>query len=362
MLAPSRKEDTGQVEAGILLLQRRLHLSQVYVELSKCGGEVVAVQHDLAGETLADLYLAVEHARVVVQLCQCCDGHDLRDRAEQEQRLSLQGSHVLDHEGQVLHRIANHRVQTLKRGLDVLGVLEAVEVVGEVAPDLLGPEDARGVLRNVLEIVTDDVRLLQEQTHVIGRGQVIGKMGVLHAAGGEQASEAVSDEAGDVVAVHVVVVLRLDGVLEVVAHAVGHALADVRDHLLVGRLQLLVLTGNTVVLLKEQFLMSLADAVDAPGQVVGLLVEDGQLLLLLGNRHVHVILNRIKGTQDEVEDADCIAHLLVELHNDRGEGAADLVEDFVTKLQVFLIVTEVQLQAAPLALDGDHREDFIDTE
>ena len=76
-----------------------------------------------------------------------------------------------------------------------------------MGPGGLGPEGA--AIDEVLEVVAEDVGLLQEEAHVAAEGalaaapDVVGEAG-LEAAGGELAREALADEAGDEVAVGVV--------------------------------------------------------------------------------------------------------------------------------------------------------------
>src|ERR1700730_14874671 len=72
----------------------------------------------------------------------------------------------------------------------------------EPPPDLARPETAPLVA--VLPKVANDVRLLQEEPHGVGELKLGAEERGLFARGGEEAGEALADEAGDVVAVEVV--------------------------------------------------------------------------------------------------------------------------------------------------------------
>mmetsp|Transcript_57789 Transcript_57789/g.66511 ORF Transcript_57789/g.66511 Transcript_57789/m.66511 type:complete len:251 (+) Transcript_57789:872-1624(+) len=246
-------------------------------ELDEGAGQRVAVEHDLACEALADFDLLREHIPVLVECLQRGDCHHLRDGAEEENGLVLQRRHVPNHGGHVLQSVRNHGVQALNRRPAVLHVLELVEVVRKGAPNVTRPEDTRGRFHDILQVIPNDVRLLQEEPHVVCVRQVVGEAWALVPTAGKEARQSMSDEASHVVAVQVVVLLGLYFGLEEVAHAHRHFVANVGDNDLVRLLQLLEFTRHTIVLLQEQFLMPLSNPIDTPREIVGFLVEEWQL-------------------------------------------------------------------------------------
>mmetsp|Transcript_36980 Transcript_36980/g.114189 ORF Transcript_36980/g.114189 Transcript_36980/m.114189 type:complete len:444 (+) Transcript_36980:332-1663(+) len=361
-LAPGREAALDGVVAGVLHAQLGAQLVAVAAELREHGLEVAAVEDDLAREALADLDLVLEDDGVVVELHEGRDGHHLRDGAEEDDGALLERRHVVDAVGHVLERVGHHGVEALDGLLLVLLGLEVGELLAVVAPDLLGPEHARRLLDDVLVVVADDVGLLEEEAHAVGDAQVLGDRRVLEPARREEAREAVADEAGDVVAVEVVVGLGHHLVLEEVHHAHRHAVADVGDDLQVRRLQLLALARHAEELLEQRALLALADAVDVPVVEQQLLVERGEDLALGLHGDRHVVLDGVEPAQHEVEQANGVAQLVVELDDDGREAAGHVGQDVVAELEVHLVVTQVHLDVAVLRLDADHREELVHTE
>lgn len=92
---------------------------------------------------------------------------------------------------------------------------------------------------HVFLVVADDVRLLQEEAHVVAQALHIVKFLRFLARGGEEVGQADPDETGDVVAVLIKLVVRFNApFFHELCHAVPHPLADVFNHPLRARLNL----------------------------------------------------------------------------------------------------------------------------
>ena len=219
---------------GFELLEERAHINRVH--------------DDLAGGTLGDLDLVVVDVVVVVEFSQGGDGHDLRNGTEEEDGRLLQGGHVVKAVRDVAESIADHGVAAFDGTSFHTRLLEVSEFGGELTPDRLGPEHARGFLNDVFKVVTGDVDLLEEETHGVGDGQILGDGGIFETREGEEASETVTDETSDVVAVLIVVGVSEDvsAGFEEVEHTEGHLFSDVRDDFLVFLLELEAFTRNAV--------------------------------------------------------------------------------------------------------------------
>eukprot|EP00388_Colpodella_angusta_P008899 GDKJ01024028.1.p2 GENE.GDKJ01024028.1~~GDKJ01024028.1.p2 ORF type:complete len:136 (+),score=4.86 GDKJ01024028.1:688-1095(+) len=120
----------------------------------------------------------------------------------------------------------------------------------KVAPDVLGPEQPRWVLEDILKVVTNDIPFLEEQAHTVGYLKIIGQVLVLQAAAGKNAGQAMPHYTGNIVAIEVIVFGILDVILQEMAHAFGHLAGDIGNDFLVGGLQLLILPRNPVKLLQ----------------------------------------------------------------------------------------------------------------
>ena len=170
-----------------------------------------------------------------------------------------------------------------------------------------------------------------------------------------------ADKPCNKVAVEVVVFLDNNGCVKEVAHAIRHLLANVRNDLTVFLLQLHKLARYTIELLQQRALLPFANPVDAPRCVVELLVEDWQLDLLRWDRNVHVVLDSVEASKNEVEDADGIAQFVVELDDNSGEAAGDVLEDVIAEEEILLRGLEVDLDVLHLHLDAHHRVQLVDT-
>ena len=332
-------------------------------ELLKERAHVNRVHDDLAGGTLGDLDLVVVDVVVVVEFSQGGDGHDLRNGAEEEDRGFLQGGHVVKAVRDVAESIADHGVAAFNGTSFHTRLLEVSEFVGELTPNRLGPEHARRFLDDVFEVVTGDVDLLEEETHGVGDGQILGDGGIFETGEGEEASETVTNKASDIVAVLIVVGVSEDisAGFEEVEHTMSHLFGDVRDDFLVFLLELEAFTRNTVELFKEFAFLAFTDSLAAPLVIFEVLVEGGEDLLFGFEGDGHVVFDGVKTTEGEVEEGDGVTKFRVELDDDNSEGAADFSEDVIAELEIFLIVSEVNLDVGVLHLDANHREEFINT-
>lgn len=200
-----------------------------------------------------------------------------------------------------------------------------------LGPDLLGPESPFVV--KIFLYVTDDVDLLQELAHGLVKICSLEQGGIGLTFLDEQAGAAFADQACHVVAILFVVLYRVDavvfdtefGVLDVVSHAVAHALGDVFDDGLVGGLQLLELLDDDVELDTELPVL-LVGPVFGKGPAILLddvveVTEDG---LLLGQGNGHVVFDGVEAAKDEVEDGDGDEDIRVKLEDDGDEAAARL--------------------------------------
>mmetsp|Transcript_9612 Transcript_9612/g.30788 ORF Transcript_9612/g.30788 Transcript_9612/m.30788 type:complete len:817 (+) Transcript_9612:244-2694(+) len=352
------------------------------------GGEVVepgegvevsflGVEDDARGGALADLDDAGEEARVVEELGERGDGHDLRDGAEGVDLRRVAGGEVVEDVGNEVESVGDEVVEAGEgagggaldearvdegAGEEVglagaaaagggSGELAEVVGVGVGSPDVAGPEGA--AVDVVLEVVADDVCLLEEEAHGVGEAEGVlgraegpdsaaagGELARLHAAGDEDPGEALADEAGDGVAVAVVLV-EVGGALgelgrEGVGHAGAHVAGDVGDDgARLGR-EFAEDADDGAEVFEEGALVAVADALEAGVRVV----EEGRVelpelarLVAVGPVpvKVHVVLYRVERAEDEVENANVEADLARELPDDGREGARDLAEHGVAE-------------------------------
>ena len=288
----------GRFKAWILLIQSRFQLFHKGRKLLVNVRVGPTAQNNLTRFRLRDLDLDLEDILVAVEFGEGRDGHDLRDAAEEKDGRMVQPLDVADTIRDVMQCIGDHRVQAFHGSIGLFRSHEIVQSLrgGKLFPNLARPEHAgRGLHANVLKVVSDDVRLLQEETHAVRRAQVVRDAGILEATGRKQAGEPVANKAGDIMAIEIVIGGGDDFVLEKVEHAEGHLVAYVFNDVLVAALQLLMLAGDAVKLLKElDFLGLIADTVEAPVAVLQAGVKDGEFTLLDIQRHLHVVLHGVQ--------------------------------------------------------------------
>jgi len=248
-------------ESGAGISQRHLleQYTSVILEAEYDGAIVLGSQDEAHSLSLGDLDLVEEYVVVVVAEGESGDGHDLRDGAEGEDGGILQVLEVVEAVDGVLEGIGDEFVQASESvGLVVVEsqVLNLVRVFG---PDGARPEETRGNFAHVLEIVADDVRLLQEETHgVTQRLKFLRAIAIaFDARGTKQTGETMTDQTSNIVAIQLPIGNRFNRVIQEVGHAVSHALADIGNDVLIHGLQLSESTDQLVVLLQQVNLMRL---------------------------------------------------------------------------------------------------------
>ena len=106
--------------AGVVLLG---DYSSISLEDLANGVEVLcALEHNLAGVTLCDLDVSLEHIRVAEDKFKCRDSHALRNSDEVENTLVLDASHVEETLFTVLQSVEYHVGNTLKSLGFLLGI------------------------------------------------------------------------------------------------------------------------------------------------------------------------------------------------------------------------------------------------
>lgn len=155
------------VGAVINVAEKLLGIRQeVTADVEVAGG----VQDELHGSTLADLDLITEHVMVIVAQLKRGNGHNLRNGTELEDGRLLQFLHVVQAVQSVLQRVRNHVVQAEHGFLTILPLLQVLDLLGVVRPDLTRVEDTGRLLSDVLQVVADNVCLLKEETHGVANG------------------------------------------------------------------------------------------------------------------------------------------------------------------------------------------------
>ena len=193
--------------------------------------------------------------------------------------------------------------------------------------------------------------------------------GRLEAAPHEEAREPFADEAGDHVAIEVVLGDRLGALphvdLDVLRHPVAHLDGDVADDVARRLGQPVEDAAHAREALEQRALRALAHAAHAPPLVAEVRraegAQVGALDLVAPLEGLHVVLDRVERAQHDVEDEDVDRHLARQLADHRGEGARDLAELDVAKVEVGLrggVGREVRLEGARDELDVQPRRDL----
>lgn len=294
-------------------------------------------EHQRAGIALGDLDVALENIVVAEAQLQRSDSHGLGDGTEVKYTLLPQASEVEETLVSVLQGIEDHIRVAVQSSLLELRLEEVFKIVHMLGPDLLGPEATFIIV--VLSDVSDDVGLLQEETHrLLQMGAFeesrVGQLGL-----DEQAGETLTDQAGNVVAVLIIFLDRLDaGVRQlslsaVVGHTVTHLGRDVLDDCLVGGLHLHELGDDTRELNQQlTVLLLLAVASEVPSLLSQEILEATEQGLLRLERNRGIILDGIQTAKDKVEDADGHEQLGMEFLNDSTEASASQVKELETIL------------------------------
>lgn len=203
------------------------------------GLGVGGLEHERDGVRLADLDVSLEDFEVAKAFVKGGEGHDLRDGAKGKDGLVAEQGEVFEGVDGVLHDVEGHFGEGVAGELCVFGLAEVLWVGDILAPDGLGPEEAAVV--DVFSKVAEDVDFLEAEAHGVGQGELQAELGAFEVGGAEEHGEALTDEAGDVVAVEVKVFKGFEGedvvvsmsLLSVVRHAEAHLLANGADDLLV---------------------------------------------------------------------------------------------------------------------------------
>lgn len=172
----------------------------------------------------------------------------------------------------------------------------------------------------VLQVVANNVRLLQEEAHVVGARQVLCNGGGLGAGCREKLGEPFSDQAGNVVAVAVVLGHIVRALAEVGADELGHAAAhepcDVAHHGSLAPREGAECAGEEGQVFQEAPLVTLAHSVDGKVRVVELAPEGTERDAFGRVRDGGVVLDRVQCAEGEIEDADGTSHGRLQLVDD----------------------------------------------
>mmetsp|Transcript_3550 Transcript_3550/g.8337 ORF Transcript_3550/g.8337 Transcript_3550/m.8337 type:complete len:216 (-) Transcript_3550:944-1591(-) len=149
--------------------------------------------------------------------------------------------------------------------------------------------------------------------------------------------------------------------LHILGHSGSHLVGDISDHLLGALRQGLVDADNGSKSFCKGFFVTLAYTRDAAlriGEPFGAkllqLLHLQSLLVLVG---FHVVLDRVKRSEDEVEDRYVKAKAARKLPDHNSKGSRDLVEHFDAKCNVFVRAVHRVLQCllTPEELEPDGR-------
>lgn len=311
-----------------------MNLARVLAEGSTEDTQVLRrLEHQLARLTLGDLDVTLEDRGVAEAELQRGNGHRLRDRAEVKHTLLTQASQVKQAVFNMFQSVQHHLGAAVQCSFAVLGLEQIIELLDVLGPNLFGPEATSIIV--VLSDVSDDVCLLEEESHGLVQTRAFQQGRVTKLGLDEEARQSFTNQAGDVVAVQVVF---LDGdhagVIEgrlatVIGHTVAHLVSDVLDDGLVGGLHLLEL-GDDIVKLNQQLTVLLfgAVAIKRPAILFQEVLEATQQGFLCFQRNRRVIFDGVQPAKCEVEDADGHQQLRVELLDDGAEAPTGQVEEF----------------------------------
>lgn len=159
--------DSLLAEGGIGVVGGNLldESTSIGLEAEDDGAVVLGGQNEAHSFTLGDLDLITEDIVVVVAKREGRDGHDLRNGAEGEDGGVLEVLEIVEAIDGVLQRISDQFVNASKSVRLVLIESQILDFGGILRPDSARPEETGRNFADVLEVVTNDVGLLQEQSH-----------------------------------------------------------------------------------------------------------------------------------------------------------------------------------------------------
>jgi len=248
----------------------------------------------------------------------------------------------------VLQSIEDHLRVAVECRLLVLRFKEILKVINVFRPDLLGPEPA--VVIKILPDITDDVGLLQEETHGLVEVAALEKSGVAELGLDEQTGKTLTNQTGDVVAV---LIVFLDGLHArfvllslgaVVRHAVTHLIRDVLDDGLIGGLHVFEFSDD-VVELNQQFPILLLRTVTS--EVPAILFQEilkvpkERLLGRKGDRGI--ILDGVQTAKNEIEDTYGEEQFRVKFLDNGAEATAGQIQELEALLLGLGVVLRIAL-------------------
>lgn len=306
------------------------------------------LDHELASITLGDLDVPLKDGVIAEAQLKGSNSHGLGNGAEVEYTLLPEASQVEETFLDMLQSIENHLRVAVQSSLLVLWLEKILKVVDVLGPDLLGPESS--LIVKVLADVSDNVGLLQEETHGLLELRALQKSGVAKLSLNKKASQALANQTGHVVAVKIVLFNGLHASIlggslnAIISHTVAHLVGDILDNGLIGGLHVLKL-GNDTLELNQQLPILLLRAV--PSEVPAILGEEVLEIpkegLLGPEGNGGIILNGIQTTEDKVENCDREEKLWMQLFDDCAEAAAGLVQELVANLLCLRIVLLITL-------------------
>mmetsp|Transcript_4806 Transcript_4806/g.8499 ORF Transcript_4806/g.8499 Transcript_4806/m.8499 type:complete len:354 (-) Transcript_4806:172-1233(-) len=273
-----------------------------------------------------------EDLPIVVAQGQSSDRHHLGYGAKSEDPLVLELAHVLQGHDAVLERVGDHVVQALESFGSVLRILEFVQLFRVQAPDFLWPEHPRRrLLFDVLQVITDDVCLLQEEAHVVRQLVHLRKLLALEVARSKELGETNPYQSGHVVTVEVILFLRLHLLWYKLLHPETHALRYVVNHVLKRLVERQECFGHVVEFQHELLVVSISTVRHSEVSVVNFVAEIFQHLKLRFRVQSHVVFHRIKSPEDEVEHTDGVPQFDRQLLDNDCETSRHPVEHVVAE-------------------------------
>lgn len=240
----------------------------------------------------------------------------------------------------MLEGVQNHLRTTIQRSLAVFRFKEILKLINMLGPDLCGPETT--VVIKVFPDVTNDVCLLQKETHGLVQIRALEQGRVSKLRFHKEACQTVTNQTSNVIAVEVICLNRLHGGISrlgfatVVGHPVAHLLCDVPDNGLVSRLQLLELS-NDIIELNQQFTVFLLRSIPIEGPAVFLkeILEISEEGLLCLQRDGSIILNGVQAPKSQIENANGNEQFRMQFFDDSTETSTRQVEKLKAFLQRF---------------------------
>lgn len=198
----------------------------------------------------------------------------------------------------------------------------------------------------IFGVVSDDVCFLQEQSHVVGKLQLVAKPGPFESRLTKQPRQTFTHQACNKVTVQIKITPSchtqiLSGTeLDITSHTGTHLSGDIADHSPVPFIQQLILRNDLVELdQKQSILFVRTRSVEVPTWLFEILEKIDEERDLARSRDRHVVFDSVESAKDEIEETDDSGKVAFEFFNDSSKGARGEIEECPAITHSFAIPT-----------------------